>query len=134
MLETLLQQYLAPLAQWVAGLFTPAEWKAFVLLIAVTLAATHTIKVIWRLAPISGPSHRQVYLVTAGIGFLVAWPIWPAGFDWWIPGVLAGPAAALAFKAGFYLIKKFAPGMAAAINADRRRREVGPPGGFERRK
>lgn len=135
MIETLLQQYLAPVAAWFAGLFTPAEWKAFILLIGVTISATHTAKIVWRLAPVPGPAHAHVYLLSAALGFAAAPFIWPPGFNWWIPGVLAGPCAALAFKAGFFVLKKFAPGLAAALNADRRRdRMAAAPGGIERRK
>jgi hypothetical protein len=133
MLETLIQQYLAPVVSWLTGLFTAAEWKAFVLLIGVTLSGTHTIKIIWRLGPMRGPTHRHVYLASAGFGFVAAAFLWPAGYSWWIPGVLAGPVAAVAFKLGFYFIKRFAPGLAATLNADRRRRQHSPPGGFERR-
>lgn len=133
MIETLIQQYLAPVAGWFVGLFTPAEWKAFMLLIGVTLAGTHTLKLFWRRGKLRGPSHRQVYLLSAAIGFFAAWPIWPAGFAWWIPGVLAGPVSALLFKAGYYLLRRFAPGLANALNANRRHLAAGPPGGFERR-
>lgn len=133
MIETPVQQYLATVVEWLAGLFTPAEWKAFVLLIGVTISSTHTAKIVWRLAPVPGPRDSQVYLVSAVIGFTAAAFIWPAGFSWWVPGVLAGPSAALIFKAGFFVLKKFAPELAAALNADRRREDSEPPCDIDRR-
>jgi len=128
-----LQQYLAPAAQWLVGLFSPAEWKAFILLIAVTIAGTHTIKLAWRRSSLRGGSHLDVYIVSALLGAVSAYFLWPPGFSWWIPAILAGPSAALVFKVAFFAVKKFAPGLAASINADRRRRDIGPPGGFPRR-
>jgi len=134
MIETLLQQYIVPLVVWFVSLFTAAEWRAFVLLIGVTLAATHTIKIAWRLSPYRGSTHGQVYLASAFVGFMSAPFIWPPGFSWWIPAVMAGPAAALTFKVAFYFLKKFAPDAANIVNVERRLREQGPPGGFPRRK
>lgn len=135
---SVIQQYLAPLVQWFAALFTPAEWKAFVLLIAVTMAVTQIVKVGWRVLPIPADRltyrHSILYLLTCATAFIAAALIWPPGFSWWIPGVIGGPASALTFKVGFALLRKFAPEVAASINADRRRDDRGPPGGIARRK
>lgn len=138
MIESLIQQ-IVPIAQWFAGLFTPAEWKSFVLLIGVTLVVTQVIKVAWRILPflpMDRVTYRRevMYLITVGVGFGFAWPIWPAGLAWWIPGILSGTVAAVIFKAVFFLLKKFAPDFAMSFNADRRRADLGPPGGFARRK
>lgn len=133
MIETLIQQYLSPVALWVVGLFAPAEWKAFILLICVTIAGTHTIKVVWRRSPLRGGSHTDVYIISALLGAVSAYFLWPVGFSWWVPAILAGPASALVFKAVFFLIKKLSPGLAATLNLDRRKRDAGPPGGFPRR-
>lgn len=134
----LIQQYLIPVVQWFVALFTPAEWKAFVLLIAGTMAATQIVKVGWRLLPIPADRltyrHSLLYLITCAVAFAGAALVWPPGFSWWIPGVIAGPASALTFKIGFSLLKKFAPDAAAGFNADRRRADFGPPGGLPRRK
>lgn len=133
MIETLIQQYLSPVALWFVGLFTPAEWKAFILLICVTIAGTHTIKVVWRRSHLRGGSHTDVYIISALLGAVSAYFLWPQGFSWWVPAILAGPASALAFKAAFFLIKKLSPDLAATLNLDRRKRDAGPPGGFPRR-
>lgn len=133
MIETLIQQYLSPVVMWLVGLFAPVEWRAFILLICVTVAGTHTIKVVWRRSHLRGGSHADVYLVSALLGAVSAYFLWPAGFSWWVPAILAGPASALVFKAVFFLIKKFSPGLAATLNLERRKRDIGPPGGFPRR-
>lgn len=137
MIESLIQQYLAPVAQWFAGLFTPAEWKSFILLIAVTMALTQIVKVGWRILPIPADRltyrHSLLYLITCATSLVGAAFIWPPALSWWIPGVIGGPAAALTFKIGFSLLRKFAPDVAASLNADRRRTDLGPPGGFARR-
>lgn len=127
MIETLIQQYLAPVVLWFIGLFTLAEWRAFVLLIAVTISATHTVKLVWRLSPVRGGSHGQVNLASAIIGFSAAPFVWPSGFSWWIPAVLAGPVSVLVFKISFWTLKKFMPGFAATLNMDRRKEDMGPP-------
>ena len=130
---TFITQYIGTIATWFVGLFTPAEWKAFILLIGVTLAATHTIKIAVRLSNFRGGSHAHVYMISAIVGFISAPFIWPTGFSWWVPAVLAGPASAIVFKLVFFIIKKYAPGLASNINAERRRNEKTPPGGFFRR-
>ncbi len=134
MIESLIQQYLS----WFVGLFAPAEWKAFVLLLAVTIAGTQIIKVCWRFLPIPADRltyrHSVLYLLTCLMGLGLAAAIWPPGYSWWIPGILAGPASAVVFKIGFAVLRKFAPSVAASFNADRRRDDRGPPGGFPRRK
>lgn len=132
MVETLIQ-YLSPVVLWFVGLFTPAEWKAFILLICVTIAGTHTIKTVWRRGPMRGGSHAHVYVISVVLGAISAFFLWPEGFSWWVPAVLAGPTSALVFKVAFFLIKKFSPGLAATLNLDRRKRDIGPPGGFPRR-
>ncbi len=138
MIESMIQQYLAPAVQWFFGLFAPAEWKAFVLLVGVTLVVTQVIKFTWRILPflpMDRLTYRRevMYLITVGVGFVFAWPIWPDGFSWWIPGILSGTVAAFLFKAAFFYLKKFAPDFATSFNADRRRADRGPPGGIERR-
>lgn len=134
MIETWIQQF----AQWFAALFTPAEWKAFSLLVLVTIAITQLMKIGWRILPIPADrlTYRReiMYLTTTMVGFAFAFPIWPVGLSWWIPGILAGPVSAIAFKAGFYFVKRFAPNFAASFNADRRKLNQGPPGGFARRR
>lgn len=132
MIETLIQQ-LSPVVLWFVGLFTPAEWRSFILLICVTIAGTHTIKVVWRRSRLRGGSHTDVYIISALLGAVSAYFLWPSGFSWWVPAILAGPASALAFKAVFFLVKKLSPGLAATLNLDRRKRDAGPPGGFPRR-
>lgn len=54
-----------PIIQWFLGLFTTAEWRAMFWLLIVTLAGTHTVKVIWRALPIQGGGHGQMMLVAA---------------------------------------------------------------------
>jgi len=134
MIEALIQQYLS----WFVGLFTPAEWKAFVLLLAVTIAATQIVKVGWRILPIPADRltyrHSVLYLVTCLVAIVIAVAIWPPGFNWWVPGIIAGPTSAVVFKTGFAVLRKFAPEVAASFNADRRRDDRGPPGGFPRRR
>ena len=138
MIENIIQQYLVPMAQWFVGLFTTAEWKALILLLFVTMAMTQIVKVGWRILPI--PADRLtyqnsiIYLITCVISFICAFFIWPPGLSWWIPGVIGGPASALAFKVGFSILRKCAPDIAAGFNADRRSTDANPTNEFTRRK
>ena len=118
-----------PLIQWVLNLLTTAEWRATLWLLMVTLAATHTIKVIWRnVLPISGGGGGQVVLVAAGCSMAAAYFIWPAGsVHWAVAGIVGGPASNIAFKLGFALLKRFTPDLAATVNLDRRKVGGLPP-------
>ena len=137
-MENLIQRYFDPAAQWLFGLFTTQEWKSLILILFVTMALTQIVKVGWRILPI--PADRLtyqnsiLYLITSVISFTSAFFIWPPGLSWWIPGVIMGPASALAFKVGFFILKKYAPDIAAGFNADRRRNYIDPPDGFLKRK
>ena len=125
-----------PFIERLIGLFSPAEWKALIWLMVITLAATHTIKVAWRLSPIRGASNGAVYLIAAVVGFVSAYFIWPSqSVPWFIAGVTAGPASNVAFKIAFALLEKFLPGVSSAVNFDRRKADSGaPPDGIPRRK
>ena len=130
MIEDIIQQYILPITQWLVGLFTTQEWKSLILLLLVTIALTQLVKVGWRLLPI--PADRLtymdsiMYLITCVISFVCAPFIWPPGLSWWIPGIIGGPASAVAFKIGFSILKKCNPDIAASFNADRRRNEASP--------
>lgn len=123
-MENLIQRYFDPAVQWLFGLFTTQEWKALILLLFVTMALTQIVKVGWRILPI--PADRLtyqksiIYLITCVISLICAFFIWPPGLSWWIPGVIGGPASAVAFKLGFSILRKYAPDIAAGFNADRR--------------
>lgn len=124
-----------PFIERLIGLFTPQEWKALIWLMVITLAATHTIKVAWRLSPIRGASNGAVYLVAAVIGFAAAYFVWPShSVPWYMAGVTAGPASNIVFRIAFALLNKFLPGVASSINFDRRKQDVGAPGGIGGRK
>lgn len=108
--------------QWILGLLTQAEWRAIAWLLMVTLAGTHTLKVLWRLSPWPGGSHGHVHLMSAAVAFTASFFVWPAGLvPWWIAGIVGGPASNIAFKAGFALLKRFTPDLAATVNMDRRK-------------
>ena len=108
--------------QFLAGLFTPAECKAMVWLIIITLACTHTIKVLWRFCPVRGGSHGQVYLVSAVVALVASYFVWPPiEGQWWTAGIVAGPASNIMFKLALAALKKIWPEGAAAINFERRR-------------
>ena len=118
-----------PHIERIINLLTPKEWEALLWLMACTLAATQTVKVLWRLSPIRGGGHIGVNVIATFTGMASAFAVWPANetAPWYVAGVIAGPASSLVFKIAFSLIKKFFPDTAAAINADRRRTEMGPP-------
>ena len=130
MIEDTIQQYILPITQWVVGLFTTQEWKSLILLLLVTMALTQIVKVGWRILPI--PADRLtymnsiMYLIACVFSFVCAPFIWPPGLSWWIPGIIGGPASAVAFKVGFSILKKCAPDIAAGFNADRRSNEASP--------
>ena len=111
-----------PYIERIINLFTPAEWKALVWLMVCTIAATHTIKLLWRLLPIKGGTHWNVQLAAVVSGFSMSYFIWPEqSVPWFVVGVMAGPASSLTFLFAFALLKRYAPSFAAAINADRRK-------------
>ena len=119
------------ITSWFIGLFSQNEWRAFIWLILATMAATHTIKVSWRLSPFKGGGHGQIYLISAVAALWLAYFIWPSnGIGlWWIAGLMASPAANLAFKLGFGILKRYMPDLAATVNLDRRKVWGLPPEG-----
>ena len=126
-----------PYIERIINLFTPAEWKALVWLMICTIAATHTIKLLWRLLPIKGRPHWNVQLAAMVSGFALSYFIWPEqSVPWFVAGVMAGPASSLTFLLAFSFLKRYAPSVAAAINADRRKQFSDPasnPDGYVRR-
>ena len=108
--------------QWLLSLLTTAEWRAILWLLMVTLAGTHTLKLTLRNWLSKGGGHGQVALMAAGVSMVAAYFVWPAGsVPWWIAGIVGGPASNIAFKAGFALLKRFTPDLAATVNLDRRK-------------
>lgn len=137
--EIILPQWLIDLVLWFGALFTPAEWKAMALAVIITLAATHVLKLAWRLAPWTrGGGSTLVNLFAVVIGFVVIFFVWPRGgaAAWWLIGWVAGPLASAVFKLFFAILKAYLPALALALNMDRRRNESGipPTGVAERRK
>ena len=125
------------LAKWFLGLFTTAEWRAFIWLILATLAAVQTLKLVWRYSPITGGGHGHVAILAAVSSMVLAYFIWPAGSGSWIvAGIVGGPASNLTFKLGFGLLKRYMPDLAATVNLDRRKdmMPIPPVGSPERRK
>ena len=118
-----------PIIERAINLFSPAEWKAIIWMLVATIATTHTLKILWRWMPIKGGGHVGVNAIAIVSGFIAAFAVWPetGSIPWYVAGVIAGPASSLVFKIAFSRIKKFFPDTAAAINADRRRLELGPP-------
>ena len=130
MLDTLLQQYLAPVAHWVAGLLTPAEWSAMIWLVSGTLIFTHFAKIVWRLSPIpGGGNNNAIHLVAGLIGLLIAIPVWPDSgrVPFWMAGPVASGGAIGIFKGFFPVLSYFFPRLADNLNANRRRYDLGPP-------
>ena len=130
-MEQLIQQYLGPVVAWILALLTPAEWAALAWLVPGTLVFTHFTKLAWRLSPIPGGGNpNAIHLIAGAIGFLIAIPLWPGTghAPWWIAGPVAGGGGAIGiFKAFYPLLQYFFPKLAAALNADRRKLELGPP-------
>ena len=124
-----------PILERALNLFTAAEWRNMVWLLACTLAITHLLKVLWRLSPIKGGGDASVQILAIVSGFLAAYMLWPpASGPWYVAGVIAGPASSVAFKFVFAALNKFSPGFASAINFDRRKEDLGaPPDGVPRR-
>ena len=118
-----------PIIERIIGLFSPAEWKAIIWLLLSTIAATHTLKIVWRLSPLSGGGHKSVQLIAVAAGFLSAFFVWPATgtVPWFVAGVVAGPASSAVFWAAFGLLKKYMPSVAEMVNADRRTPGPGGP-------
>lgn len=128
-------QWMIDIVLWVTRLFTVSEWKAIVTLIAITLAGTHTLKLIWRMSKVPGGNHTHVHLIASGVALGSSYWIWPSGGSpWWVAGIIAGPAAIAVFKLGFAGITFASPKFAGLLNGDRRKEEVPPPNGVERRK
>jgi hypothetical protein len=119
------------------SLFSAMEWRAMVLIVAATLGGTQTLKVIWRLLPFTaGGGSALVNLFAAAVGFVCALTLWPAGaVPWWIAGMIAGPLAIGVFKLFFAVLRWKFPGLAAAVNFDRRRDAYPmPPAGVPERR
>lgn len=137
-MDQILQQYVGPTITWIMGLLTPAEWSALVWLVPGTLVFTHFAKLVWRLSPIPGGGNANVIHLIAGvIGFLIAIPVWPetGHAPWWIAGPVAGGGGAiLIFKMFYPLLQYFFPKIAAAVNAERRQADSGPPAGVPGRR
>jgi len=124
-----------PILQWFMNLFSLAEWRAMAWLLLATLTATHTLKIIWRRSPVPGGGGRQVALIAAILSVAFSYFLWPPdGIPWWIAGIVGGPTSNLAFMAGFALIKKYAPDIAATMNWDRRKTYGLPPSGIPERR
>lgn len=126
-----------PVLQWFVNLFTAAEWRAMAWLILATLAATHTVKVVWRRSPVPGGDNWQIEILSGVLAIALAYFLWPAdSVQWWIAGIVGGATSTLFFKAGFAVLKRTAPDIAAALNLERRRTMGGLPrkGAPERRK
>lgn len=125
---------------WFGALFTGAEWRATIVLILATLAGTHIIKIVWRLAPNTvGGGSRFVNLLSLFLGLAIAFPIWRSmahdDIPWYIAGMIAGPLATVLFKLGYGLLKWKAPILAGTLNCDRRRDEIPiPPVGMPERR
>ena len=109
--------------QWFLNLLSPAEWRAILWLLLVTMAAVHIIKVTWRnYLPLVGGSGEHMVAVAVGVSLVAAYFVWPAGsVHWAVAGIVGGPASNIAFKLGFALLKRFLPDLAATVNMDRRR-------------
>src|SRR3990172_2822337 len=125
-----------PILERAINLFTPDEWRSVIWLLLCTLALPISLKVLWRLSPVRGGGDGGVQLIAIASGFIAAFLLWPeASGPWYVAGIIAGPASSLAFKAAFAALSKFSPGIAAAINFDRRKQDLGPPpDGVPRRK
>lgn len=119
MLETILS-WVPIIFAWFVSLFTPEEWQAFALLIAATISATHTFKVLWRLSPLPGGGALGVNVLASILGFVFALLLWPDPTNWIAIGFIAGPASILIFKIAFGFLKRYLPGVARGLNLDRR--------------
>ena len=108
---------------WLLALITPAEWSGLLWLLVATLTATHTVKVTWRLIPaIPGTGTAgQLSAVSAVLSLGISYFIWPGAstVPWWLAGVIGGPLSNYAFKIINAVLKKFAPDIAAFVNADK---------------
>ena len=109
--------------QWFLNLLSPAEWRAILWLLLVTMAAVHTIKITWRnYLPLGGGGGGHIAAIAAAASLVAAYFVWPAGgVHWAIAGIVGGPASNVAFKRGFALLKRFVPDLAATVNMDRRK-------------
>lgn len=124
-----------PMIEKVINLFTPDEWRAVIWLLVCTVAATHTLKIVWRFVPIKGGGNGQVQVIAIVAGFASAFLMWPEHtVPWYAAGVIAGPASSVAFKIAFGVLTKYFPTIAAAVNADRRKLELGPPPATDERR
>ena len=124
-----------PFIERLIGLLSPAEWKSLIWLMCITLAATHTIKVSWRLSSLPGASNTAVYLISAIVGFSATYFVWPShNVPWYMVGITVGPASNIAFKIVVALLEKFLPGVTASINFDRRKESTEQVAGTGERK
>lgn len=135
-MEIPIPQWIIDIVLWFVALFTPAEWKAMVLLILVTLCGTQVVKIVWRALPFTVGGHKAlVNLFAVGVGYLAAWKLWAGPSPWWLIGLIPGPLAITLFKSFFPMVQWLLPGLARILNADRRRDPYGlPPMGVGERR
>jgi len=132
-METWTVELFEGIVHFIGSLLSVAEWKAFVILCALTLAATQTLKTVWRMLHVPGESRDAVNVMACSIAIAASYFFWPTPGYWWVAGIIAGPASVLFFKISYGILKWKLPGLASALNFDRRKDDTTPPEGVERR-
>lgn len=122
---------------WILSLITPAEQAAVLWLMLTIYAGTEVVKRIVRLTTGNYRS-RIAWAAAFGIsmfGALALWPRPPASVvPWYIAGVVGGPTMNIAVKLAIAMLDRVSPVLARALTGERRRRDdLPPPGGIERR-
>lgn len=100
------------------------------------LVGTHIVKVVFRRYIRHGMLDRaELYLINIGLGFVLAWFIWPAVHlvPWWIAGPSWGTGAHWGFRLFRIFMQWRQPQLYARINFDRRRTRQKRPPNKERR-
>lgn len=119
---------------WLVGLLTPAEWQAVLWLMLLIYSLTELAKRLYRAAT-ARYTRAEVWFGALVVGFAGAFFVWPedSAVEWWIAGLCAGPMSSVLHRLAVGLLERISPELAAAVTGDRRRRDLPPPGGIERR-
>ena len=124
-----------PSIEWFTSMLTTAEWFALLKLGLVIYSGTELVKRVHRKVT-KRYGDVDVWFYSLVIGFAGAWIIWPNDSKtyWYTIGVISGPLSSWVHLNAIRFIGWKWPGLAVALTGNRRKDDIGPPDGKEKRK
>ena len=117
---------------------SPDEWKHAIQIAGFVLMTTELFKRLWR--RMSGVIitfvYQDVWFVSAGMGLIGAYMLWPPTSDihWTIAGLIVAGAVSMAHRWTLIGLRWKFPKLATLVTGDRRRADAGPGPEGERRR